>query len=253
MPMNQRETTYRRSRVRIVFVVLMILLIAAALVGACTVFFRVEFVEVEGNAHYSREQILEAARVDMGENLILTQKDLIAQRLYDSLPYVDSVTVKKRFPTTLRLLITETAPAAAIATEDEMSWWLMDGKGKILEQIDAATAENYTRVLGLYAVEPQIGKPVNVGEGHITQLDGLLGLLKALQERGMTTQINSINASSRTELVMVYQGRIQAKLLNNVDFNRKILILEEILAVLGEDEWGVLDMKTDKNFYSPFG
>ena len=69
----------------------------------------------------------------------------------------------------------------------------------------------------------------------------------------MTTQINSINASSRTELVMVYQGRIQAKLLNNVDFNRKILILEEILALLGEDEWGVLDMKTDKNFYSPFG
>ena len=47
MPKKQRETTYRRSRVRIVFVVLMILLIAVALVGACTVFFRVEFVEVD--------------------------------------------------------------------------------------------------------------------------------------------------------------------------------------------------------------
>ena len=68
----------------------------------------------------------------------------------------------------------------------------------------------------------------------------------------MTSQINSINASSRTELVMVYQGRIQAKLLNNVDFNRKILILEEIVAVLGDEEQGVLDMKTEKNFYSPF-
>ena len=51
---------------------------------------------------------------------------------------------------------------------------------------------------------------------------------------------------------MVYQGRIQAKLLNNVDFNRKILILEEIVAVLGDEEQGVLDMKTEKNFYSPF-
>ena len=174
------------------------------------------------------------------------------QRLYDTLPYIDSVTVKKRFPTTLRLVITETAPAAVIATEDESSWWLMDGKGKILEQIDAATAENYTRILGLYAVSPQISKPVDVGEGHISQLNGLLGLLQVLQERGMTSQINSINASSRTELVMVYQGRIQAKLLNNVDFNRKILILEEIVAVLGDEEQGVLDMKTEKNFYSPF-
>ena len=252
MARKQKETTYRRSRGRIVFVVLMVLLIAAALVGACTVFFRVEFVEVEGNARYSEEQILDAARINMGENLILTQKDLIVQRLYDRLPYVDQVVVRKRFPTTLRLQITETAAAAAIATEDESSWWLMDGKGKILEQVDAATAENYTRVLGLSAVSPQVGKTVDVGEGHINQLDGLLGLLQALQERGMTSKINSINASSRTELVMVYQGRIQAKLLNNVDFNRKILILEEILAVLGDDEWGVLDMKTEKNFYSPF-
>ena len=252
MAKKNKETAYRRNRGRIVFLVLMVLLIAVALVGACTVFFRVEFVEVEGNARYSEEQILEAAHINMGENLILTQKDVIAQRLYDTLPYIDSVTVKKRFPTTLRLVITETAPAAVIATEDESSWWLMDGKGKILEQIDAATAENYTRILGLYAVSPQISKPVDVGEGHISQLNGLLGLLQVLQERGMTSQINSINASSRTELVMVYQGRIQAKLLNNVDFNRKILILEEIVAVLGDEEQGVLDMKTEKNFYSPF-
>ena len=252
MAKKNKETAYRRNRGRIVFLVLMVLLIAVALVGACTVFFRVEFVEVEGNARYSEEQILEAAHINMGENLILTQKDVIVQRLYDTLPYIDSVTVKKRFPTTLRLVITETAPAAVIATEDESSWWLMDGKGKILEQIDAATAENYTRILGLYAVSPRISKPVDVGEGHISQLNGLLGLLQVLQERGMTSQINSINASSRTELVMVYQGRIQAKLLNNVDFNRKILILEEIVAVLGDEEQGVLDMKTEKNFYSPF-
>ena len=252
MAKKNKETAYRRNRGRIVFLVLMVLLIAVALVGACTVFFRVEFVEVEGNARYSEEQILEAAHINMGENLILTQKDVIVQRLYDTLPYIDSVTVKKRFPTSLRLVITETAPAAVIATEVESSWWLMDGKGKILEQIDAATAENYTRILGLYAVSPQISKPVDVGEGHISQLNGLLGLLQVLQERGMTSQINSINASSRTELVMVYQGRIQAKLLNNVDFNRKILILEEIVAVLGDEEQGVLDMKTEKNFYSPF-
>ena len=128
MAKKNKETAYRRNRGR-----------------ACTVFFRVEFVEVEGNARYSEEQILEAAHINMGENLILTQKDVIVQRLYDTLPYIDSVTVKKRFPTTLRLVITETAPAAVIATEDESSWWLMDGKGKILEQIDAAPPDQQAR------------------------------------------------------------------------------------------------------------
>ena len=251
MARKHKETTYRRNRGRIVFLVLMVLLIAAALVGACTVFFRVEFVEVEGNERYTEEEILAAAKVNMGENLILTQKDLIVQRLYDTLPYVDQVTVQKRFPTTLRLKIVETGPAAVILTEDQSAWWFIDGKGKLLEQVDPATAESYTKILGLSAVAPKVGTKVDVGEGHITQLDGLLGLLQVLQEREMTDKIQSINASSRTELVMLYDGRIQAKLLNNVDFNRKILILEQIVAVLGDEEYGVLDMKTEKNFYSP--
>ena len=36
------------------------------------------------------------------------------------------------------------------------------------------------------------------------------------------------------------------------ELNRERVQLEEIVAVLGDEEQGVLDMKTEKNFYSPF-
>lgn len=250
MANRQTAAKYRKSRTGIVYLIVIILLIAAALVLACTVFFRVESVTVEGNQRYSQEQILSVANVDMGANLILTSGDLIAQRLYDSLPYVDRVTVRKRFPTTLRLEITETTPVAVISAEDGTRW-LMDPRGKILEQVDESAAQYYIQVQGLQAAGYQPGKVVEVEDSYGNQLRGLLELLQVLQDRGMAAQITSINASSRTELIMVYDGRLQAKMLNNVDFNRKILILEEIAAVLGENEQGIIDMKTEKVFYSP--
>ena len=250
MAKKQKETTYRKGRNGAILLVLMILLIALSLVLACTVFFRVETVRIEGNARYSEEQILAVANVDMGSNLILTPGDQIAQRLYDGLPYIDRVEVHKHFPTTILLDIVETTPVAVIATELGVKW-IIDGKGKLLEPTDDATAAQYIDVQGLQAIDPQVGKTVQVGEGHVAQLSGLLNLLQVLNERGMAGKISSINASSRTELVMLYDGRLQAKLLNNVDFNRKILILEEIAAVLGDSEYGVIDMKSEKVFYSP--
>ncbi len=250
MAKQAKQKNYRKRGNGKGLLVLISVLIAVSLVLACTVFFRVETVRIEGNARYTEEQILSVADVDMGSNLILTPGDQIAQRLYDGLPYIDRVEVHKHFPTTIRLDIVETVPVAVIATEVGVKW-IMDAKGKLLEPTDDQTALQFIEVQGLQAVDPQIGKPVDVGEGHISQLNGLLELLQVLEQRGMNAKISYINAASRTELVMLYDGRLKAKLLNNVDFNRKILILEEIAAVLGDTEWGTVDMKSEKVFFSP--
>ena len=214
-------------------------------------FFRVETVRIEGISRYTEDQILTVADVDMGSNLILTPGDQIAQRILEGLPYVDSVEVRKRFPTTILLNITETTPVAYVATDVGVKW-LMDAKGKLLEPVDDQTAMQFIEIQGLQAYDPQVGQRVNMGEGHISQVNGLLSLLQVLQERGMASRISAISAASRTELVMLYDGRLQAKMLNNVDFNRKILILEEIAAVLGDTESGVIDMKAEKIFFSPW-
>ena len=71
MAKKEKERRYRKRRGGIAYTILAVLLIAASVVAACTVFFRVEEVTVEGNERYSQEQILSVASVEMGANMIL--------------------------------------------------------------------------------------------------------------------------------------------------------------------------------------
>ncbi len=149
--------------------ILAVLLIAASVVAACTVFFRVEEVTVEGNERYSQEQILSVASVEMGANMILTPGgEQIAQRIYRALPYVDHVEVQKRFPTTLKMVITESQPVAVIT--GAASAWIVDAKGKLLEQADETQAQEYTKVTGLELLEPEQGAQAQTTPENQAQL-----------------------------------------------------------------------------------
>ena len=229
MAKKEKERRYRKRRGGIAYTILAVLLIAASVVAACTVFFRVEEVTVEGNERYSQEQILSVASVEMGANMILTPGEQIAQRIYRALPYVDHVEVQKRFPTTLKMVITESQPVAVIT--GAASAWIVDAKGKLLEQADETQAQT---------------TPENQA-----QLDGLTAMTTALASCGLMEGMTSIDVSSKTEIVMVYDGRLTVKVLNNVDFDRKLKALKQVIAVIGEEGRGTINMKgQDKIIWS---
>ena len=79
----------------VLYAAVAVVLIAASLVAACTVFFRVESVTVEGNERYSTEEILSVASIEMGANMILTPSQQIADAIASALPYVDQVEVQQ--------------------------------------------------------------------------------------------------------------------------------------------------------------
>ena len=69
---SKKDARYHKRRGGLLFAMLTVVLIAASVVGACTVFFQVETVTVQGNERYSEQQILDVASVEMGANMILT-------------------------------------------------------------------------------------------------------------------------------------------------------------------------------------
>ena len=61
--------------------------------------------------------------------------------------------------------------------------------------------------------------------------------------------MTSIDVSSKTEIVMVYDGRLTVKVLNNVDFDRKLKALKQVIAVIGEEGRGTINMKGQDKIY----
>lgn len=245
MAKKEKAVNYHKRRGGKVYTVLAAVLIAASMVAACTVFFRVESVTMEGNERYSSEEILSHASIEMGANMILTPSQQIAQAIESALPYVDQVQVQKRFPTTVHLVVTEAKPAAVLT--GAASAWLIDAKGKLLEPADETMIKEYPPVTGLELLEPSQGAQAQTTMENQKKLDGLVAFTTALQECGLMEGTTSIDVSSNTEILMVYDGRLTVKILNNVDFDRKLKALRQVIAMAGDDGRGIINMKGSDN------
>ena len=73
---SSRSRTRRRNRGRFgpLFKLLCVAAVAMAMTVGVTVFFRVEAVEVTGNARYSKEEIVAASGIELGDNLYSLNK-----------------------------------------------------------------------------------------------------------------------------------------------------------------------------------
>lgn len=252
--MAARGSKYRRRRGRfgVLYKLLSVLLILAAIVGGCIVFFRVEEITVAGSTTYAEQQIIDASGVEMEDNLFLVQKVPTGRRILNALPYIKEVNIRRVLPNGLLITVNECIPVAALEGEDG-SWWILDSSAKLLEQGDDALARPYMKITGLTALKPSAGDRVAVSVEETTKLDSLKSILAALEERGMFANVNSADLSGVTEIRMVYQDHFAVRLpMYSDDFHLLIHALEAVAendAVAGRP--GTIDLTGERPRFIP--
>ena len=247
----RRNNRKRRSRGRFGFLykLLSVLVILAATGTACVVFFRVSEVSVSGNTRYTEQQIISAAGVKEGDNLFLLNKYQIARKILTKLPYVDEVKIRRALPDVLAFTVTECTPVASV--QDGADWWVLDAKGKLLEQGGEELAARYAGITGLTPLLPAAGSKQAVGAENSGKLRSLTQLLSALQERGMGDKVSAIDLSGTAVLTLRYDGRFTVELPMTADFPREVWRLEEVMGHMQSNESGFLDLTGEKGYFRP--
>ena len=123
MASKRRNRRRRRGRASFPLRLLCLAVVIAAFLGALTMFFRIDMIVVEGNERYTEEQIIEAAGVQKEQNLVLLNKYKVKQSIFDTLPYVETVVINRKYPDALILTVTECSASAALTGEN--GTWLM--------------------------------------------------------------------------------------------------------------------------------
>lgn len=251
---NSRRRRRRRGGTGPLLRLLSVLLMAVAIVAALTLFFKVQEIEVTGNSRYTREEILAAAGVETGDNLILLDKYGISQRIYNGLPYVTDVRPMRRLPGKLVIEVTETYPAAAVRGDG--AWWLVSSSGKILEAASEQKVKDFLPVHNVTAQAPEPAGRLALGEEDNITVGRLLELLQAMEERNILARVDSIDAGDEAKLVVEYDGRFRVEMYYDADFRFKLNCLESAVAQLEPNETGVLRMTMDDDDqvrFIPFG
>lgn len=248
---NRRGQQRGRGRFGALYKLLSFVLIAAAILVGCTVFFRVDKVEVYGNQRYTAEQIIQAAEVEERDSLFLLNKFKMIGQLLTRLPYIDDVTMYRKWPDTWVIEVREGRSAAAV--EGLGAWWIVNSRGKIVERTDAAGAAAYPAVAGLTPDAPTVGSILKAPEEESMKLQSLLSLLKELDSLGMMEGVDSIDLTAANEIVLGYVGRFTVKLpMSGSDFRPLLRTVDRaVTESLSETDTGVIDATLKEVHFIP--
>ena len=225
---HNRKRKRRRSRLGVLFKLLCLAALVAALTFGATVFFQVETIAVTGNSRYTQDEIIAASGVQVGDNLFRMNKKQISQEILHQLPYVESVSILRGLPSTITFQVTEWDAVAQVEvyaqgqTEESgeegesqqaaaKEAWLISVGGKLLEPVSASRTAPIS-VTGLTALAPEAGSMLAVPQDQQTQLTALTNVLEQLQEQDMLSRVSSIDLTHTSYMVLRLDGSIDAKL-----------------------------------------
>ena len=246
---NKRK---RRNRGRFggLYQLLSFVIILAVVLAGCIVFFRVNEITVVGQGKYTAQQIIDASGIQNGDNLFLINKARVARQIYTGLPYVDEVNPRRVLPDQVILTVTECTPAAVVQGGE--GWWIIDAKGKLLEQVTTGQQPGLAGVTGVQALLPTAGTTLSVAAEDAARLDSLKRLMRALTDRGMMERVTAIDLTGPGDLLLSYDGRFTVKVPLSADYPQKMRILEGVVAKLQPNEKGSIDLtREDKVYFDP--
>ena len=258
------------NKYRFMLQLVTVVAVVLALLFGMSIFFKVKTVTVTGNEKYTAWDVREASGILEGENLLTISEPRISNNIKSKLPYADQIRVGIKLPDTVRIEIVELEVVCAVEATDG-SWWLMRSDGGLVEQVNSADAERYTKILGVQITDPESGKqavaaqPQQTDENGETvpvtvlasqQLELAISLAQFLEESGVIGEAASIDVTNPNSLELWYGQRYQVVLGDSTELVNKIRSMKAAIDQMGDYQSGILDVsftiKPGEVVYTPF-
>lgn len=136
--MTRVERKMRRRRNFFRFLLLLFLTSSLIVLALKTDLFIIDNINIIGNNKITRETIIEASSIRIGENIFKVATKSAEENI-GKLPYIKEVTIRRKFPRTINMEIRERKEVAQI--KDISSFILIDDEGRILDLKDSKSEE----------------------------------------------------------------------------------------------------------------
>lgn len=219
---------------RILFGTVAVVVVAAVFaVLSLTVLFNVSEVKVaKAGKHYQPEQIIEAADVDVGDNMVATNWDRVKEKVEKKLPYVLSLEIKKTVSGKITFSVVD--DTATLVFKTSKGYALADANCKVLEIVKEKPKNNG---LTLLTVKNRIN--ADPGETISFADDGesiLYDTIRTAIKNSGIGSITGIDISDPENIYLEYQSRYRLYLGNSEDIEYKLREAKKIIAEEDEND-----------------
>lgn len=205
------------------------IVITVLVILANTVLFKCKNITVTGNARYSAEEIISSSGIETGMNLLHISKANSAAKIESALAYIDSVEVKKSFPTGIEISVVEAQRWFGVQ-QGSITAAVSHG-GKIVEH---GRFDDLPLVLGMDAESVEVGERL---KSTIEGKNDIPALILSAIESASLENVDEVDISDRFSIKMRLDGgRIILELGTSADMESKLKVAKRIINEIGATE-----------------
>ncbi len=228
----------------LVYILLMVAALIAAIGFATTAFFKVSDIDVVGNERTSASEIRAAAGIEQGDKLFYLSSREINKRVSEKIPYVDKVNLKRRPPDTVILDVLECVPVAAVSHGG--IYYVIDDDCKLLEYYPITGTCEYPVITGLSVSSQTIGKEIDLGDDlRLVSLRAIASEVLTVEE--LASHIKDLDMEKLYDVSFNYDSRLRVDLGEADELTKKIRLFNEVLLKLEPTDKGTVSLKNTEN------
>ena len=247
----ERRKIRRKSTSAAIYIPIAALLVIFFMIYGTSAFLKIINIEVDGSTRYSKAEIIAAAGITKGENMLLVDIIDAQMRVYTELPYISSVEITRDMPDTIRIEVRESTPLAAIAFRG--TYAVIDFSGKVL-RIEVAAEHGLIEVRGFQPSEAIVGSIIKVEADNETKLRYLIEILTAIDSAGIRDNVTYLDITNIANINLDYLER-RILLGGPEDARNKLDKLpdriEEVVKNTRDDKAGVYNMSRRPWIWEP--
>ncbi len=226
---NSRKRTRRRGRWMNLYGLAVALIVLTVGITFCYTFlFNLNEIRVSGESDmYSAEEIVAAAGINKGDNLLRLETEKSEKQILDKLLYVETAKVTKKFPSSVEIKVTRCIPAYNVFHENGVL--LVSKKGKILAANSSPSAEAVSGLPSIYGYEPSVvtaGKMLDTENDH--KNEAFSELVSCLATKG-DVDITSVDMTNEFAITVNYKNGMVFRMGGWTDVEYKLSLAESVM------------------------
>ena len=211
-----------------------------AAIFVMSIFFRVKTIEVVGNSHYTKAEIINAIDIEEGDNLFFFDRFSAITRVFAKLPYVSEVSVERALPDRVTIVVTESTAVAYIEMGSEL--WTLDENCKVLGTAAEGEADALIPIVGFDPGTFFINETVSTASGEERSVEYLKAVLYQIVERGIERNVRKLDFTSTNNVRLYYGEKYTVLLGDPYATEHKFSLFLSAVSQLKEGDIGIIDV-----------
>lgn len=242
---RQKEKNTQQGKRFLIFACVVIFLVFLILVYEN--FFNIKKIDILGidKSELSYDEILSCSGVEKGDNLFRVKKSRVEEKLLATYSYIDTVTISKKFPTTLVIDVDVHTPAMLVELGEDHFLLAPDTKVlKVLEEgeeVPDGVCKIETNGID-ECIQGELLKFENEEDASV-----LVEIYRAFQDVGIANRLTWLDTRNKFDIDAVVEKRFEIIFGSNEGKEAKAELLSQVLAGdIWTDASGIIDVSDSR-------